>query len=186
MGSLDESPADILRYLLVALGHGVLPVAGGNYSNGVWPIYVDGEPSAPDETVTLYDTEGRDSGRDMVGGSRFEHHGVQVRVRGKDHASAYAKARRLAISMDVDLYQENVEVGDNRYIVQCVDRQGDVLRLGRDAPNSNRRLFTVNVMVVVRQLAEGEDFPEVLLLLEDSVGDDDYLLTESGDILVGG
>lgn len=174
MGPLANSPADILAHLLADLDQGVVPMDGVTYANGDWPIYVAGEPSAPDDVVTLYDTTGRQQGRDMVFGQVFEHHGVQVRVRATDHEAAYVKCRELAVKMDTGIYQDGVTVGANRYVVQCVDRQSDCFSLGRNAPTDNRRLFTVNVMVVVRQLAEGEEFPDRNILLED------------GNLVIGG
>ena len=55
-GDLDHSTADIVRYLLIALGHGTLPPATD------WPIYEGAEPTAPDALVTTYNVTGVDGG----------------------------------------------------------------------------------------------------------------------------
>jgi hypothetical protein len=144
-GTLSHSPADILRYALVSLGLGTLA------PTTPWPVFAGQEPSAPDNCITVYDVAGTDSGY-VQQGERQEQHGWQVRVRGQDHATGYAKARAVAVALDEDLYQETVTIGASSYLVWSVTRTSDVLSLGLDSPASKRHLFTVNGTICVRQL----------------------------------
>ena len=85
---LLHSPADVLRYALIDLGVGTLPT-----DNGDWPIQVAAQSDTPDETLTIYDTLGIDDGRHMGDGERFEHHGIQIRVRGKASEHGLGKSQ---------------------------------------------------------------------------------------------
>lgn len=145
-GTLTHSPADVLRHLLVELGQGVLPSVGGD-----WPIYVGAEPNTPDSVVTLYDTAGRDDGRVMSDGERQEHHGVQIRLRDPDHQSGYLKARAVALALDQDIAQSEQTIAGTTYTVHAVSRTTDVISLGKEVPKSKRNLFTINVVVALRQ-----------------------------------
>lgn len=144
-GDLDHSPADIVRYLLIALGHGTLPPATD------WPIYEGAEPTAPDALVTTYNVTGVDQGRSQIDGQRYTREGVQIRIRGADHPSAFAKSREIAVAIDEDVLQETVVIGASTYFVHAISRTSGPLALGH-APGSKRFLFTINCLVNVRQL----------------------------------
>lgn len=148
-GELEHTPADILRYLLIALGEGVLP---SNWSAGLWPIANDTENQTPDAYITTYDTSASDDGRSLVTGETFQHYGVQIRVRAGSNSSAWVKCKRLQTVLDQAVINEVVAIGDARYLVAAVDT-GNPLRIGADAPNSARRLVTMNCTVPIRQLA---------------------------------
>jgi hypothetical protein len=142
-GTLLHSPADILRRLMVQDGKGVLPTSATNTN---WPISTSQELNAPDNTVTTYDTDGRDFGRSQPTSERFEHHGVMVRVRGMTFQEAWVKARALAVYLDEDVYQELVTVSGSTYLVHAVSRQSRPAYLGRE-PGTERHLFSINVTV---------------------------------------
>lgn len=125
-----SSPADVIRYLLIAEGLGTLPGAGG-----AWPIFVGEEPSTPDNAVTLTDKDGKGDGRDSVTGQQWEHPGVEVKIRGIDHPTAYAKAAALALAIDQSIYQEAITVGGDAWIVQQISRSPIVGR-GRESVSS--------------------------------------------------
>jgi hypothetical protein len=143
-GPLQHAPANILRRALVAGGHGADPPATP------WPIYSPFEPDRPDNVITVGGTAGTDHGRTHVDGERQEDHGVQLRIRANDSIAGYAKARALAVVLDV-LYRVAVTIGATTYLVQSVLRTSDVLELGHDVPGGKRYLFTVNARVSVRQ-----------------------------------
>jgi len=145
-GSLDHSPADVLRRVLIALGVGTDPALGGS-----WPIFAAGEPDKPDSAITVYDTTGTQQGRTHTDGEVQEHHGVQVRIRAASHSAGYAKARDVATALDRDLYQEIATLGAARYMIHAATRTSDVLTLGRESPTSKRTLFTLNAVLSVRQ-----------------------------------
>jgi Bacteriophage minor capsid protein len=143
-GLLSHAPAQILRRVLVAQGHGADPPAGP------WPCYCPMEPDQPDNCVTVAGTAGTDHGRTMIDGERQEFHGVQVRVRASDPLTGYAKARALAVALD-GLLRVAVTLGTTPYLLHAVTRTSDVLELGTDAPRSKRHLYTINARFTVRQ-----------------------------------
>lgn len=142
-GTLYHSPADIVRQALIDMGLGTLPS-----EEGAWPVFVSVEPDRPDNCMTVTDTLGKDNGRIMVDGVRPEHHGFQIRFRATSHPVGYLKARAVAVALD-SLYQRAVTVTtsgtDRTYLIHCVNRAGDVLYLGQDVSDRNKRdLFTIN------------------------------------------
>lgn len=146
MPALTHSPADIIRYLLVGLGGGVLPSAGGD-----WPIYVSQEPTTPDNVITLYNTAGIKDGRLMPTGEVQEHPGVQIRVRATDDNTGWTKAEALAILLDETVLINQVNISTSVYIVYSVSRSPGPLVLGKEVADSKRDLFTINITTSIRQ-----------------------------------
>jgi hypothetical protein len=142
--ALAHSPADILRRVLIALGHGTAPSAGG-----AWPISVGAEPDSPDQALTAYDTSGRIDGYSQVDGEAAEFHGVQVRVRGADHKAGYAKAAAVAKAMDSDILRTPVTIDGTDYVLHAATRTGGIMGLGYESPTSKRVLFTINAQVIL-------------------------------------
>lgn len=138
-GELDHSPATIISQLLVDLGLGTLPA-----DSEAWPVYTSVEPNAPDNVITVFDTQGANAGRHMKTGERQEFHGIQVRVRSAEYPVGYAKAREIAVALDEEVYRTEVLVEFTTYLVHSISRSSDVLSLGKDSPRTARRLFTVN------------------------------------------
>jgi len=153
MPTWEHSPADLVRYLLIAKGAGTLP---SKFKD--WPIQVSQEPSQPDNVITIYDTEGFRFGRIQLTGEHPEHKGIQVRLRSFDHPRGWKKIQAVANLLDMEVYQETVSVPAASgtepvlYVVQSLTRQSAILPIGRDAENSDRHLFTVNYTVVARPL----------------------------------
>lgn len=98
-GLLAHSPADITRYLLIDEGLGTLPTDSSS-----WPVFVGVEADTPDNVITVFDTTSRLDGRTHNEGEVAERQGIQVRVRARDHATAYAKAQAITIALDQDVY----------------------------------------------------------------------------------
>jgi hypothetical protein len=144
---LDHTPSDVVRRLLIDLGQGS--------DGGTWPVYSTNEPDSPDDCITVYDTTGRDYGRDHLG-ERSEHPGIQVRIRASDAYDGFKKAQAVAVAMDrvvrqtVDL-DALVGTGITQYFVYEISRTGNVLPLGKEMPASERTLFTINAVVTLRQ-----------------------------------
>ena len=150
-GTLTHSPGDVVRWLMVSLGLGADPTVT---PYGSWPVFQAVEPSGlnvPDNCLTVYDTAGRDGGREQVQGERSEHHGIQVRVRSATHNVGYTKARALAVAFDQTVYQNNVTISSQRYLVHCLTRTSDVLYIGFEAPTSKRTIFTINAVAALWQ-----------------------------------
>ena len=146
-GTLTHSPADVLRRLLIALGLGVTPASG---TNSNWPTYTAQEPNSPDNVVTTYDVDGRDFGRTGLTGERFEHHGVQVRIRSATFPVGWTKARALSVALDEDVYQESVTIEGTNYFVHAVSRTSRPIYLGEE-PGTQRHVFTINVTINLHQ-----------------------------------
>ncbi len=149
-GQLNHSPANILSRVLIALGQGVDPPDPGVAAT--WPIYYANEPPSPDNCITVYDTAGLKMGRHQIDGEVQERHGIQVRVRSKDHDVGYLKARAIAQALDTEVYQELTTIDSDSYITHSFSRSGDVVPLGKEVAASKRSLFTVNGTVSVRMI----------------------------------
>ena len=153
-GSLEHSPAEVIRNLLVAKGAGTMPTASGS-----WPIYHSLEPDLPDKVITVYNETGIKQGRTQIDGEVQEKHGIQIRVRSSNERNGYKKARQLADLVDKQVRQDlitlaNVETaGNSTYRVVCISRVGDVISLGTELSATKRHLFTLNCLVPMRQVS---------------------------------
>lgn len=144
-GTLTHSPADVLRRALIDLGLGSAPPATP------WPVYASSEPSSPENVITVYDTEGRDEGREMILGERQERHGFQIRVRAGTHTEGYTKARAIAVALDEVVYMRAVSIEGIAYLIWAISRTSDVISLGTNVTSSKRQVFTINGTVSLRQ-----------------------------------
>lgn len=152
MGHLDHSPADILRYLLIAHGIGTYP---SGRSNPEWSIFVDNEPNSPDGVITVYNTIGRTLNRTQPDGQISEMHGIQVRVRSSLSDDGWAKIRTIAIELDEQTYQETVTIGSATYCVHSFSRTGQIIPFpGKDAETPTKRSIHVfnGLLTVVQKI----------------------------------
>lgn len=166
---LNDSPADVIRWLLVQLGQGIITLPSGLIiASGLvtdpslspmqaWPCYATDEPDSPDSVITVYDTQGRDDGRSMIDGERYEHHGFQIRVRAPTHRIGQLKAQQIKVVLDQAVVHRTVTFNDQNgtsrsYDVPCVSRTSDVIPLGKDTPSTKRRLFTINAVCPIGEL----------------------------------
>lgn len=149
--ALSHRPADVVRWLLIALGQGSDPtqLSSKGVPSGLWPIYVNAEPNAPDNCITLYDTDQVDFGRSMIDGESFQHYGIQLRVRSSDDKTGGAKIEAMRVFINEQIYERHVTVDGHDYEVQSVFATG-VLTLGMDNPNSKRMLYTSNLSAVLK------------------------------------
>jgi hypothetical protein len=146
-GTLTHSPAEITRYLIINLGLGVLPSAGGN-----WPVFTSQEPSLPDNVITTFDIIGVHQGRTQYDGEVQERHGVVIRVRSITHQIGYTKARAITVALDESAYQETIDISPNSYLVHAISRASGPIALGKQIPDTKRDIFTTNITVSVRQV----------------------------------
>lgn len=147
-GSLANSPAEIIKTLFVALGHGTLVE-----SLSTWPIVVAITPDSPDNFITLTNTSGIMEGRFQVSGEMQEQYGIQIKVRASFHPTGWTKINELKQACDVGVYMNNVTIGASQYIVYAITRKGGVLDLGYDIGSTKRHLFTLNATVSLKQVA---------------------------------
>lgn len=143
--TLTHSVNDIVRRLLVNMGHGTLPSV-----NGSWPIGVE-RPNSPDNCVTVRDTTGRVEGRLQPTGEVQEHFGIQVEVRSAVKNVGQLKAQEITYACDREIKNTTVTFESKTYNIINVNRVGTVMSIGRETPESMRELFTFNALVTIVQ-----------------------------------
>lgn len=154
-GTLLHAPEKIIAQLLVDRGHGTTPPTPGNNA-GSWPVYTFGEPTSPDNLISLRGADGTSSGRTMTEGERQEHHGFTVRVRAVTPEIGYAKARAVAVALDQAITADGrpdhatVTLGSSTYLVRAVSRQSDVVARGKESPTSSRMIFEIEAKASIR------------------------------------
>lgn len=137
-GSLRHPPARIIQQLLVDLGLGV------DNPDGTWPIFVNHMPDSPDNAIAVYDTDGKQFGRNSNEGERQEHYGIQIKVRqDRVDETVQRKIDAIKVAVDETIYREDVTISSRTYLVQAFTRTSNVLQLGLE-PVSRRRLYTIN------------------------------------------
>lgn len=142
---MEESPANVLVYLMQALSLGSFTSAKTD-----WPIYQSLMPDQPDNAICVYDTVGRKLARLAIGSSEM-YHGAQVKVRGVSETVAYAKANAIAQAFD-NVLRTTVVIGSNSYLVHSVDLANPIISLGNEV-SSKRRLYTINVLTTITQIS---------------------------------
>ena len=148
--SLENSPADVVRWLLIQLGLGTNPEDEKN-----WPVEVSNEPDKPDNLITVYDTAGITDGRVQRTGETAEHRGVMFQIRGTSQPVAWGKAEEIKTVIDESVVNSTVIIGagtaGKEYVVFSITRHSGPVSLGRE-PGTNRFLFTINAVVALRQV----------------------------------
>lgn len=150
---LSNPPSEIVAWLIIELGLGTDPLSE---PQGAWPTCSDNEPSAPDNVVTVYDTQGIDDGRTMYDGEVLRHWGFQVRVRSTDKLTGWQKTDAIRDALERQVKDNTVNVpadigtGVTQYHVHCIARIGQTLSIGTDAPNTKRHLHTLNALLSVQ------------------------------------
>jgi hypothetical protein len=149
---LSNSPADVVRWMLVALGIGSDPTLNPLQA---WPVYCAMEPSVPDNCITVIDTVGQKYDRSMPDGDLLGFDGFQVRVRATDHQIGWQMGDSIQDLMASTVYRTPVPVPaqspQHYYSIHAIDRIGDVLCVGIDNPNTKRRIFTINALCYLLQ-----------------------------------
>lgn len=146
---MTHSPANVMKWLLVALGVGTSPELSPLQA---WPLYDSSEPGQPDNCITLYDTQGTDDGRSMLDGKLWQHHGFQVRVRSTDQPTGQLKADAVRLCLSQTIYHNSVNRQGKTYRVWNCAKIGQTIYIGKDKPRSERSLFTINATVALEQL----------------------------------
>lgn len=149
MPALSHSPADIVQKLLTEMGLGTDPDLSPIQA---WPVYASNEPNEPDNCITVYDTQGHDSGRTNPDGEVLDHFGIMIRFRAVTHAVGALKAQNLKAVLAEQAYAQKITLDTARYLVPCFANIGQVLYNGLDNPNSKRSVFTLNMTSAIRVL----------------------------------
>jgi hypothetical protein len=150
--ALSNSPAEVVRALLIALNLGTDPTPWASGSGNPWPVVATNEPATPDEVITVYDTVGTDDGRTMTDGESLHHYGIQIRIRSSNHINGWLKSKSILKTISEIFNQHSVTINGITYVVYNFARIGQVIPLGKQTPQSLRSLFTLNCTVVIRAL----------------------------------
>lgn len=145
---LTHSPAEIVRQLLIDLSLGTNILT----STSLWPVFATSEPDTPDNVITIYDTQGTDGGRSMIDGEFLTHYGFQVRIRSKNHIVGWIKTDMIRHYLAHSVYQKIVHVENNSYLIQAIEKIGNVLAIGKETSISKRNLFTLNATIPLTAL----------------------------------
>lgn len=152
--ALVDSPAEILGQLLKDMTLGTDPILSPQQA---WPVYVTDEPDGTgtqDNVITTYDTMGFEDGRTMYDGEYQRHPGVQIRIRSVNHRTGWQKSDQIFSTLSKSfLSPRNVTVSFSglTYLVDCVNHMEHPICLGKEAPTSKRRIFTINVALTIEQ-----------------------------------
>lgn len=151
---MDATPADVVRQLLVDLG--VCP----DSATARWSAFSGHEPDGTtthDDCVTVYGTEGVDTGRLMPTGEATGYYGIQFRVRSRNEAAGWKKAAEIRTAIAETAYSDSVTVpaeqgtAEYRFLVRNFNGIGRVLRLGVVATAGQRYVHTLNCNAVLAQ-----------------------------------
>lgn len=139
---LTHSPADVIASLLVDNGVTVAASTGN-----AWSTFIDTEPDAPDNCVTIYNTSGRLLGRTHVDKEVQLTHGIQIRVRATTNPVGYSKMSAISEVCDA-VARGAITLDAIDYLVHSMTRSSDVLSLGK-LPETNRSIFTINYLLSI-------------------------------------
>lgn len=149
-GPLSHSVSQIIRQLLIDLGHGA---DGGT----TWPVYETQAPNAPDNLITVHDSAGRDRGRFLFTGDIQETHGIQIDVRASVAQLARTRADQIKFGLSQNSHlavvtvtdDEEAGTGNQSYTIYNVKWvSGPLFRPEED---TNRKLFSANFLITVRE-----------------------------------
>jgi hypothetical protein len=145
---LRHSPAEVIGQLLIDLGLGSDPVLFQ-----AWPVFNTGEPSAPDDCITVYDIDGSFDARIMDDGVIEEHPGWQIRVRATDHKTGWQKLDLIRTTISENVYAEFTTLDGILYSVHAFTQIGRILPLGTDRQHqTKRRIFTLNGTIPIHKM----------------------------------
>lgn len=151
MRTLDHSPAEIVRQLLIDLGLAVDPeFTGDQYTGDPWPAFYSAEPPKPDELIVVVDVAGSSQGR-LFTGELTGHAGVQVTVRSSTHGDGWVKADRIRANFAENVRNQSVAVGGASYLVKAMVDIRPILTVGKEIGAGRRSIFTVDAKVDVEQ-----------------------------------
>jgi hypothetical protein len=144
---MTHSTAQIIQYLIIQLTEGTLP------SNSLaWPIYRFNLPNTPDNCGAVFDTTNITQSRSQINGEYAERLATQLQIRGNSYQAGKTKIEAIAKAFDEDVYNTIVTIDSTSYLIQNVGRTSGVLSLGKDEPNSNNYLFTLNNLSTITEL----------------------------------
>lgn len=143
-GILTHTPAYILRTRIINDGKGTVAD-----ENRAWPVYVDGDPNLPDNLIIVRDTSNRDAGYNQYLKEMQEQYGVQVRIRAKSIPVGFPKYNALLVAIERyindTIIVDGITYSFSSYVVSD-------MFAGREQAVSRRPIWTINAMLVIRQM----------------------------------
>lgn len=115
-----------------------------------WPVTVGMLPDMddwPNEAAALFDTSGVKDGR-LHSGPNVFFHGVQLRVRAQDQASAWLKVDLLCKALELTQNADPL-LGLTTYTIVCVTQVSPPLSLGVEVDARRRHTITVNFLLTI-------------------------------------
>lgn len=155
--SLRHSPADVIRWLLIAKGEGSDPASWIDPTDAApgndWPCFTGSEPDAPDDVLTVSDMTPRSTDRKMKGprGGLVRHHGLQVRIRGGSQNVATQKMETVMRTLAENVFDETVVIEGAKYLVHAVYGLSPTYQ-GREVPATKRWLIMIACSTTIRPL----------------------------------
>jgi hypothetical protein len=143
---LEDSPAAVITAYLINEGKMYAD------TSNTWPMYVSSLPdgiNVVDNAGAAYDTLPVKDGR-LMSGSLILHHGVQIKMRSVVYDDGWDKMQEIVSLLDT-VVNELVTVGSNTYVISSISRN-PVFPLGVEPGTKRRNLFTVNLLVTMRQI----------------------------------
>lgn len=140
---MTDVPSKVLRQLLLDAG----VVSSDNATD--WFITYEGVSDTPDKQVAITTTVGKVDAEDQFG-SLDERHAFQLAVRSSEPDAGHAKAVALRAHL-LAVVDRWVTVSTKSYVVHNVHGLSVIIPAGKDRPNTNRSLFTVNGYAVIKE-----------------------------------
>lgn len=149
---LLHPPCRIVQEALITLGVAADPSVA---PLGDFPVYSSKEPDLPDEVLTVYDTQGTNSGALAETGEMVEFPGIMIRMRMRRYGSGYAKMVTICDAVDA-LKRLTVTISDDQgsatYRINELRRKGQPVPM-QGMPASNRKLITINCISSITRTA---------------------------------
>ncbi len=141
---MSASAAEVIYQLLVDLE--LAEVSDG------WETYISFMPDEPNIAIGIYDAAGRPDGRVMTG-EKIIHPGVQIRIRHPIYRTGAQRVRAIATALDNQIKTVVAVESDTSYILHNVSRQGDILSVGMDEQDKQRRHYwTINAVLTYAEI----------------------------------
>lgn len=147
MTALEHTPAEIIRRLLLTLGHGTDPDTG----SGEWLLFHNQMPEAQDKEICVYNTQPIDQGKTMQGDKHLRR-GISISVRARGSNESITKAELIAVSLDT-ISRSYVTIGATTYLVHAIQHNG-VISAGRGQQDT-RYLSTINCTAPITKVPYG-------------------------------
>lgn len=146
---LPESFGSIIYDLLISRSLGVPYDSTSN-----WRVFIANTPDAPDEIITINETTGTQSGRDMNSGAYFDRKGLQLLIRSNTYPVGEIKARDIAKDLTETITLPQIFQADSQeyYRLNNFSKSSGPIPIGREVEASKRYLFTINFLVSLEWL----------------------------------